>query len=232
MLMPLYILAIGAIFSGYVFFNAFVGLANHHHKHETHQAHQTDHAAEDNASDHAHSDSSSSDDESGEHSAEAVATFPSHKEAFWQSSLFVLPENDTVEAGHFVEKWVKLLPLGAGLLGLFLSYVFYILRPEWPAKTARVFSALHRLFFNKWYFDEIYHALFVKPSLALGRIFWIGGDKNIIDRFGPDGSALASLKSARLFSRFQSGYVFQYAFVMMIAVIALTSWFIFRAQTG
>lgn len=156
-------------------------------------------------------------------------TYVTNKEDFWYQSLFVLPENDTVEAAHNVPKWVKLLPLAAGISGLLLSYLFYVLAPGLPQKFARAFSLVHKLFFNKWFFDEIYNALFVKTAFKLGKLFWVKGDKNIIDRLGPDGSAYASLRSARILSRFQSGYVYQYAFVMMITVIALTSWFIFKA---
>lgn len=180
-------------------------------------------------------DESSSEDEkpssseSEDHSEHESKSFVTNKEDFWYQSLFVLPENDTVEAAHNVPKWVKLLPLVAGISGLILSYIFYIAIPSLPARFAKALPSFHTLFFRKWFFDEIYNVLFVKTALKLGRFFWIKGDKNIIDRFGPDGSASTSMRGARILSRFQSGYVYQYAFVMMIAVIALTSWFIYRA---
>ncbi|MGQ0526843.1 MAG: NADH-quinone oxidoreductase subunit L [Alphaproteobacteria bacterium] len=146
---------------------------------------------------------------------------------FWGEAVRVLEENDTIEAAHHVPLWVKYLPLLMGLSGLALAWKMYVASPELPARIAAKFSVPYKLSFNKWYFDEIYHVLFVKPVFILGRIFWIRGDQQTIDRFGPDGSAVVSGITARLFSRFQSGFIYHYAFVMMGAVIALLSWFMF-----
>lgn len=150
------------------------------------------------------------------------------KEDFWKNALFVLPENDTVEAGHNVPLWVKLLPLIAGLTGLLLSYLFYIVLPDLPGKFTGMFKYLHKLFFNKWYFDEIYDTLIVKNALRLGHVFWSTGDKNIIDKFGPDGSGLASMKTGKFFGKLQSGFIYHYAFVMMISVIGFVTWFFIK----
>jgi NADH-quinone oxidoreductase subunit L len=109
--------------------------------------------------------------------------------------------------------------------------IIYMTGPGVPEKVRRAVPALHALSFNKWYFDEIYDYLFVRRAFGFGRIF-TKADRKIIDRFGPDGGATASGATARLFSRFQTGFIYQYAFVMMIAVISLLSWFVFRAGQG
>ena len=96
---------------------------------------------------------------------------------------------------------------------------------------ASMFSPLHNLFFNKWYFDEIYNALIIKPSKGLGNIFW-RSDKNLIDGLGPDGTASLSQRISGLLSRFQNGFIFHYAFVMMIAVVGILGWFLYKTQVG
>jgi NADH-quinone oxidoreductase subunit L len=104
--------------------------------------------------------------------------------------------------------------------------------PSMPSRIAGFFKPLYVLFYNKWFFDEIYKVVFVKSALKTGRFFWNTGDRNTIDRLGPDGSALTSLKFGAALSRFQSGFIFQYAFVMMIAVIAMVTWFFLKFEQG
>ena len=154
------------------------------------------------------------------------------KDYFFDGSIKVLPENDTVVAAHHVPEWVKWLPVFAGAIGIALAYLVYMLREGSAAKIARVFKPLHSLFFNKWFFDEIYDRLFVKQAFRLGRVFWLGGDKAIIDGLGPDGISRSSERLGGAFSRFQSGYMYHYAFVMMIGLIGLVSWFIYRTMMG
>jgi NADH-quinone oxidoreductase subunit L len=205
MLIPLVVLAIGAVFSGLVFYQGFVGSAHHYevsHNEtvlETHEIPATQKASE-NLS----------------------------KETFWGNSIFVLPANDTVEAAHSVPAWVKYLPLLMGILGIGLGYVVYMFRVGLADKVKTMFAPLHKLFFNKWYFDELYNAMFVVPCLKLGEFFWKKGDQNTIDAFGPDGVAGSSQKLSNLLSRFQSGFVFQYAFVMMIGLIVILTWLAFK----
>jgi NADH-quinone oxidoreductase subunit L len=151
---------------------------------------------------------------------------------FMGDSLKVLPANDTVLRAHHVEEWVKLLPIIAGALGIGFAYIVYVAREGMAQKIASTFSPLHKLFFNKWYFDEIYTCLFVKPAYGIGRFFWQTGDKAIIDGFGPDGVASTSKSFAGVLSRFQTGYLFHYAFVMMIGLVGLVSWFIYRFNAG
>ena len=147
------------------------------------------------------------------------------REEFWRSALFVLPQNDAVEHAHHVAVWVKLLPLVAALSGIVLAYVFYLWIPGLPAKVAGAAGGLYRLFFNKYYIDELYDFLFVRNASRLGRLFWKTGDDGIIDRFGPNGVAsVARLVAARA-AALQTGYVYHYAFVMVTAVAALIALF-------
>lgn len=147
----------------------------------------------------------------------------------WGESLLILPANDTVAAAHHVPFWVKKLPILEGLIGLFLGWLFYKQYTSLPSKFVRIFKPFHKLFFNKWFFDELYNKIFVLPALMFGRLFW-KSDKNIVDGLGPDGVAKTSLGFAGILSRFQSGYVFQYAFIMMLGLVALISWFYFKGN--
>ncbi len=255
MLGPLFVLATGAVLAGFVFYGGFVGSASHGESHEVIEVeadHTSDHAAathEEGAQETSVYDNADVSHEEATHSAptqtqeetsyvekeiyeethEEPASEPWAKSYFWDNALFVLPENDTVEAGHHAPFWVKKLPLLMGALGIFFAYLMYIVKPSAPAFFTKVFSPLHKLFFNKWYFDELYNAVFVKNAIRLGQVFLKYGDQGTIDRFGPDGGARASQKMAGILSRFQSGFVYQYAFVMMIAVIGVISWFVFRS---
>lgn len=215
MLAPLVVLAAGAIFAGLLFYKPFVGSPKHH---------DAAHSSAEHAEAAAHEN---------EHSTEEKAKgFAQDRHTFWGQSIEVLEGNDTIEAAHYVPKWVKYLPLVVGLLGIGLAYFAYIFVTGVPEWIKTKFKAVHTLLYNKWFFDEIYDAVFVKTAHALGLIFWRAGDQNVIDRFGPDGFAKMSQRIASLASRFQSGFVYQYAFVMMIAVIAIISWFVFKAGQG
>ncbi|MES2729663.1 MAG: NADH-quinone oxidoreductase subunit L [Pseudomonadota bacterium] len=149
---------------------------------------------------------------------------------FWGHSLFVLPENDTVTAAHHVPSWVKLLPIFVAIMGIIVAYVYYIWQKDLPEKTVRAFRPLHRLFYNKWYFDELYDALFVKTAQRIGQAFWLYGDRDLIDGYGPNGVASVSKRIGTWLSAFQSGFVSQYAFVMVAGVITLLLWLAFRGS--
>ena len=153
-----------------------------------------------------------------------------HMAEFWGKAIFVREENNSVEKAHHVAEWVKLLPLYIGLGGIALGYLAYMFLPSIPGRMVSLFRPIHTLFFRKWFFDELYNALFVKTSLKLGRFFWVKGDQNTIDRLGPDGVAGLSRRFGDMLSRFQSGYVFQYAFVMIIGLFAIISWFAFHEE--
>ncbi len=152
---------------------------------------------------------------------------------FLGESLKVLPENDTVLKAHHVEEWVKLAPLVAGILGIGFAYIVYMFREGMAAGIVRTFRPLHKLFFNKWYFDEIYNWLFVQPAYKIGPAF---SSMSVIRRlstgWGPDGVSATSKSLGGLLSRFQTGYMFHYAFVMMIGLIGLVSWFVYRLNFG
>jgi len=148
------------------------------------------------------------------------------REGFWGEAILVLAANDSIEAGHHVPTWVKLLPLVIGAAGIALAWVMYILRPDLPALVARIFRPVYLLFYNKWYFDELYDWLFVRPAMTLGRALWKIGDGAVIDGIGPDGVANASRQLAGRISRIQTGYLYHYAFAMLIGVVALISWYL------
>jgi NADH-quinone oxidoreductase subunit L len=160
------------------------------------------------------------------HISETVNTWD--KEHFWGEALFVLPENDTVEAAHHVPFWVKKLPTVVGAMGILLAFFVYLWREGMAAKVVRAFKPLHTLFYNKWFFDELYNRIFVQNAIKGGRLFSTTGDRKIIDGVGPDGVALVSRRLAGGLSRFQSGYLFQYALVMMIGLIAVISWIFYQ----
>lgn len=179
MTVPLHILAVGAILSGWMFHDLFAG---------------------------------------------------EYRSNFWGDALFVIPENDSIAGAHHVPVWVKALPLVVAPLGILLAYFFYMRARHLPAVLAGTFSILHNFFFRKWYFDEMYHKIGVVPAFALGRFLWKTGDGKIIDGLGPDGVARAVDVSAGKASKLQSGYVYQYAFSMLIGVVAIVSAYIFYAH--
>jgi NADH-quinone oxidoreductase subunit L len=178
-LIPLYVLAAGALLSGYIAFDWYVG----------------------------------------------------HDWAeFWGQSLAVKSTGEVLHHAHEVPVWVTLAPLVFALSGIALSYLYYIVNPELPALTVRRFPAIYALFYNKWYFDEIYDALFVKPALAIGRFFWKKGDGATIDGLGPDNLAARAQDMAGVLMRFQSGYLYHYAFVMLVGVAGLVTYFMMTVR--
>ena len=146
-------------------------------------------------------------------------------EAFWAGSIAMLAGPGVIEAAHHAPLWVKLLPLAATLGGIALAWRFYIASPSTPVRFAAVNRELYRFLLNKWYFDEVYDLLLVDPAKRLGRALWLGGDGRVIDGFGPDGVAGAVVRLARRAGRLQSGYVYHYAFAMLIGVAAFVTWF-------
>ncbi len=149
-------------------------------------------------------------------------------DAFWRDSIFVLPENRTVELAHAVPLWVKILPVIVALAGIGLAYLFYIRNPVLPELFVMIFRPVHRFVFNKWYFDELYDRLFVKPAFVLGRGLWKAGDGAVIDGIGPDGVARAAASLGRKASRAQTGFVYHYASAMLIGVVVFVTWYLFR----
>ena len=148
--------------------------------------------------------------------------------AFWAASTLYFNEH-LIHAMHDVPLWVKLASTVAMLVGLFTAWMMYIRSETAPASVARQFEPLYKFFLNKWYFDELYNLIFVKPAFWFGRLFWKGGDVGIIDRFGPNGSAFAVSLTSRLAVRMQSGYLYTYALVMLLGLVAAISWLMVQA---
>lgn len=169
MLIPLFMLAIGSLFSGYLFYELFVG----------------------------------------------------ERTSFWGSAIFVLPQDEVIRAAHHVEGWVEWSPTIAALVGIGIAYLFYMFAESWPLRLAQTFKRSYTFLYNKWYFDEIYNWLFVRPSLKLAKILWEEGDKEVIDGLGPNGFAAFSLAGGRVLSRFQTGYIYHYALAMVVGVVVL-----------
>ena len=147
---------------------------------------------------------------------------------FWGEAIKVIDGQDAIENAHHVPTWVKWLPLVAALSGIATAYLFYERKPEWPAKVAKGAGVVYTLFINKYYFDQIYAAVFVRPAQFLGRFFWHTGDGKLIDAFGPDGVAGAVVRVAKKIGPLQTGYVYHYAFVMVLGVALLLTWFSVR----
>ena len=177
MILPLFVLAAGAMFTGYIGYESFVG----------HRA--------------------------GE---------------FWGESILVLASHPALEAANGVPAWVKFLPLGVGVAGIGLAFVLYMLAPGLPALIAGRFQIIHRFLVKKWYFDELYDLVFVRPAFYLGRGFWKTGDGLLIDGVGPDGVSAAVLNLARRAGALQTGYLYHYAFAMLTGVVVLVTWYLFQ----
>jgi NADH-quinone oxidoreductase subunit L len=175
MLIPLFVLAAGALLAGYFAENAFIGAG---------------------------------------------------RALFWKSSILVLPGHDSIGAAEEVGWFIEYLPLIAAALGIAVAYLCYSVNPGIPARLAMEYRAIYLFLLNKWYFDELYDRLFAKSAFTLGDGLWKTGDGMIIDGFGPDGIAAATRELAREASRLQTGYVYHYAFAMLIGVVALVTWYL------
>ncbi|MEM8792104.1 MAG: NADH-quinone oxidoreductase subunit L [Pseudomonadota bacterium] len=184
MMIPLYVLAIGAVLAGMIFYGDFVG---------------------------------------------------HHEGAFWGPSIVnLVPEGgeDILTAAHHVPKWVKVSPFIAMLIGLLLAYIFYIRSPELPKKIAERNEPLYQFLLNKWYFDEIYNFVLVRPAMWIGTVFWKKGDGAAIDGI-INGIAMNIVpRLTRFAGRIQSGFLFHYAFAMLIGLSALITWFTLSGGGG
>jgi len=143
-------------------------------------------------------------------------------EAFWSASIYF--NADLIHAIHGVPLWVKLTATVVMVLGFTGAYLAYIAEPEIPGKFVATFGALHNFVYRKWYFDEMYDAIFVKPAFWLGRQFWKLGDIGTIDRFGPNGIAWVVERSSVAARSIQSGYVYSYALIMLLGLVAAVTY--------
>ena len=147
---------------------------------------------------------------------------PDAGETFWHGAVAF---NETLmHHMHEVPVWVKLSATVAMLSGLLIAWAAYIRAPAFPAQFADTFRPIYRFLLNKWYVDELYDFLFVRPAFAVGRLLWKAGDEGTIDRFGPNGSAWLVQVGSRAAGRLQNGYVYSYAFVMLIGLTAAITW--------
>jgi NADH-quinone oxidoreductase subunit L len=144
--------------------------------------------------------------------------------AFWRGSLG--GSEKIIEDMHHVPAWVAWSPTVMMLLGFLIALWFYIIDTRKPAELAAQQPLLYRFLLNKWYFDELYDLIFVRPAMRLGRFLWLKGDGWLIDGFGPDGVSARVIDVTRGVVRLQTGYVYHYAFVMLIGVAALITWYI------
>jgi NADH-quinone oxidoreductase subunit L len=145
---------------------------------------------------------------------------------FWGASLFRGEANHILHEMHQIPTWVLFAPLIAMLSGFAIAWVYYIGAPWLPAATAKTFRPLYLFLLNKWYIDELYDWLFVRPAFALGRFFWKGGDGAVIDG-AIDGTAAGVGRVTGRVVKIQTGYVYHYAFAMLIGVAAILTWLIY-----
>ncbi len=147
-------------------------------------------------------------------------------EDFWGESILVLSAHHAVENAHHSPFWVKAIPSVAGIIGIAIAYWMYMRAKDLPHKLAVWNAELYQLLLNKWYFDELYETIFVRPMKRFGTMLWKVGDGRIIDGFGPDGVSARVIDFARRATRLQSGYVYHYAFVMLLGLVAIVSWIV------
>lgn len=150
--------------------------------------------------------------------------FGHHYNEFWKGALFTLPGNQILEEFHHVPLWVKWSPFVAMLTGFVTAWYMYIKSPQTPKRLAENHRILYQFLLNKWYFDELYDFLFVRSAKALGRFLWKKGDVAVIDAYGPNGIAARVADITRGVVRLQSGYLYHYAFAMLIGIAALVTW--------
>jgi NADH-quinone oxidoreductase subunit L len=220
MLIPLGVLSLGSIFAGAIWYNSFFGHTDSVAKFfGVPYAEAGEHSAEGEG----HGETAAADAGHGEE-----AKGGEHHYVFagqpGEGAIYVGPDNDIINEAHEVPKWVKVSPFIAMLLGLATAYWFYIVNPKLPKRLAESQRPLYLFLLNKWYFDEIYDFLFVKSAKALGRLLWKRGDGNVIDG-SLNGVAMGFIPMlTRLAGKAQSGYIFTYAFYMVIGIAALVTW--------
>ena len=144
------------------------------------------------------------------------------KEAFWNQSIVLLHAEN-----HHLPFIQTLLIKFSVAIGIIIASIFYFYNQNIASKTSKKFKYLYFISFNKWYVDEIYNFLIVKPYFRISDIFWKKGDIKFIDAYGPNGVSKLISNSSIYFSRLQSGYVYHYAFVMLGGLIIILTWFIF-----
>jgi NADH-quinone oxidoreductase subunit L len=229
MLAPLGALALGSVFAGMIWYNSFFGDETDVRRFfGVPVAESAAHASEDGAAEGAEPAAEGHGEAAG-HAAEDTGAEDGagHAAAValpGQGAIFIHPDNTVLHDAHYVPKWVKLSPFVAMLIGLGMAWLFYIARPDLPGRLAANQRPLYLFLLNKWYFDEVYDFLFVRPAKALGATLWRRGDGAVIDGT-LNGVAMGAVPFlTRLAGRAQSGYIFTYAFAMVIGIALLVTW--------
>ncbi|SEO26217.1 NADH dehydrogenase subunit L [Salinihabitans flavidus] len=200
MIAPLGVLALGAVFSGMIWYGSFFG----DHDQVNRFFGIPEHHAE-------------ASDDTAEAGDAAAMTAP-------QGAIFMAPDNHVMDDAHHAPTWVKVSPFIAMLIGLAVAYLFYIVNTSLPRRLAEAQRPLYLFLLNKWYFDEAYDVIFVRPAKSLGRLLWKRGDGSVIDGF-LNGVAMGIIPFfTRLAGRAQSGYIFTYAFAMVLGIAILITW--------
>ena len=151
-------------------------------------------------------------------------------EEFFRGSLFFAKGNHVLENMEHIPALLGILPTAMMVIGFLVAWQFYIRRPDLPVELARQHEALYKFLLNKWYFDELYDFIFVRPVKWLGYTLWKGGDGWLIDGFGPDGVSARVLDVTRNVVRLQTGYLYHYAFAMLIGAALFITWFMFAVH--
>ncbi|WP_373356991.1 NADH-quinone oxidoreductase subunit L [Pseudoroseicyclus sp. CXY001] len=245
MLVPLGVLSLGAIFAGMLWYAPFFGDHDRvatffnlpHHAEEAAEGEDEAHGAVAEPSDMAEAEAGEAEadepvaDAAGEADAQASEELaaaepaePAEPLTAPQGAIYMAADNHVMDEAHHAPAWVKASPFAAMLIGLLLAWVMYIRRPDFPAKLAANQKPLYNFLYNKWYFDEIYGFLFVRPAFALGRLLWKRGDGAAIDGT-INGISMGFVPMlTRLAGRWQSGYIFTYAFAMVIGIALVITW--------
>jgi len=222
MLVPLGVLALGAVFSGMVWYNSFFGHAEDIG--EFYGIPMTEMAAGGDTRMIGAQEQHEAGSGDADHGDEGEHHGPSFGGAPGEGALYFAPDNTVLEDAHAAPAWVKVSPFIAMALGLLMAVWFYIWNPTLPGRLAANQRPLYLFLLNKWYFDELYNVVFVKPASAIGRFFWKRGDGNAIDGT-LNGIAMGIIPFlTRLAGRAQSGYIFTYAFAMVIGIAVLVTW--------
>ena len=229
MLIPLGVLAIGAIFAGVLWYGQFFGKVEKVYDFfgiPPHVSAQVEGESEgEAAAPSAHVTAPA--EGAGEAAEDGAMVMQAPRGA-----IFMGPGAEVLEAAHEVPKWVKVSPFVAMLAGLFIAWLMYIRRPDLPGRMAAAQRPLYLFLLNKWYFDEIYDAVFVRPARRLGRFLWQKGDGKVIDGT-INGIAMGIVPFlTRLAGRAQSGYLFHYAFAMVLGVAVLITWMTIGGGAG
>ncbi|MDW4496879.1 NADH-quinone oxidoreductase subunit L [Sulfitobacter sp. D35] len=247
MLIPLGVLAVGSVFAGMLWYNSFFGHADQVARFYGIPYGEAEVHAEDDAEQGAEETAAATESDAGETPADgdAVATAADeghgdaaedhgeghgddHHGTFigapGEGALYIAPDNHVLEDAHAAPAWVKVSPFVAMLTGLLMALWFYIWNPTLPGRLAENQRPLYLFLKNKWYFDEIYDVIFVQPAKGIGRALWKRGDGSVIDGF-LNGVAMGVVPFfTRLAGRAQSGYIFTYAFAMVIGIAIFVTW--------